>query len=60
MCMVFILQAEDIVKKIFGIQADNIGKMSSSMAMAAGGALVASKFAKKSWWSNSKGAGKSC
>lgn len=51
MCMVFILQAEDIVKKIFGIQADNIGKMSSSMAMAAGGALVASKFA-------GKGAGK--
>jgi len=46
MCMIFILQAEDIIKKIFGIQADNIGKMSGSFAMAAGGALVASKFAK--------------
>ena len=36
MCMIFILQAEDIIKKIFGIQADNIGKMSSSFAVAAG------------------------
>ena len=54
MCLVFILQAEDIVKKIFGIQADNIGKMSSSFAMAAGGALVASRFAGKG---AAKGAG---
>lgn len=47
MCMVFIMQAEDIIKKIFGIQADNIGKMSGSFAMAAGGAMLASRFAGK-------------
>ena len=62
MSLIFILQAEDIVKKIFGIQADNIGKMSSSFAMAAGGALVASKFAGKGAAKGagavSKGAGK--
>ena len=62
MCLIFILQAEDIVKKIFGIQADNIGKMSSSFAMAAGGALAASRFAGKGAAKGagavSKGAGK--
>ncbi len=47
MCMIFILQAEDIIKKIFGIQADNIGKMSSSFAVAAGATLMAQKFAGK-------------
>lgn len=41
MCMLFIMQAEDIVKKIFGIQADNVGKMSGAMALAAGGLLAA-------------------
>lgn len=58
MCMVFILQAEDIVKKIFGIQADNIGKMSNSFAMAAGGALVASKFGGKAAGKTGQAVGK--
>lgn len=57
MCLVFILQAEDIVKKIFGIQADNIGKMSSSFAMAAGGALVLQRLGKKATGTAVKGAG---
>lgn len=58
MCLIFILQAEDIVKKIFGIQADNIGKMSSSFALAAGGALAMQKFGKKAGETAAKGTGK--
>ena len=58
MCLIFILQAEDIVKKIFGIQADNIGKMSNSFAMAAGGALVASKLGGKAAGGTGKVVGK--
>ncbi len=58
MCLVFILQAEDIVKKIFGIQADNIGKMSSSFAVAAGGALALKKFGGKAGRATAQGTGK--
>lgn len=38
-CMGFILQAEGIVKKIFGIQAENIGKVSAMSALVAGGVI---------------------
>lgn len=36
-CMAFILQAEDIVKKIFGIQAENVGKLTAASAFVIGG-----------------------
>ena len=40
LCLLFITQAENIVKKIFGIQADSIGKLGTSLALVAGSAVA--------------------
>ena len=40
MCMLFIMQAEDIVKKIFNIQSDDSGKLGSSAALAVGSVVA--------------------
>jgi len=44
MCMIFIMQAEDIVKKIFNIQSDDSGKLGSSAALAVGSVVALKKF----------------
>ena len=43
MCMLFIRQAEGIIKSIFGIKADNVGNLTGSMAIAFGAMALAGK-----------------
>ena len=47
LCLLFITQAENIVKKIFGIQADSVGKLGTSLALVAGSAMAFKNVAKK-------------
>ncbi|MCL2859506.1 MAG: pilin [Oscillospiraceae bacterium] len=48
MCMLFILSAEEIVKKIFGIQSSShMGSIATGAALAAGGIMAGANFARK-------------
>ena len=55
-CMIFIFQAEDIVRKIFGIKADDIKNLSAASALVAGG--VIGSFNKAKSLTPSQGGGK--